>query len=559
MIEDDDIGKYLSMIGNFTHDKNQEPVVSSQVNPATPIQGFVDPTCDIRGKDKMRFGNNVIIQRDCWINIAYNNPNSSIMIDIGEGSNIGRRCTISAANRIEIGKYVLLAPNVFITDHNHEYQHAGIPIMHQGITTHSDRVRIGDGSWIGINSIILGNVTIGRHSVIGSNSVVTKDIPDYCVAVGNPCRVIKVFDISTGKWLRVQDSREVLEYTSKRDDLLDYVVPITRLKSLQIEVSSFCNLQCPQCFQHAGAHRKAFFTRELWGNRVSPILAQLDEIHLVGIGEPLLCQDFFSFVQDSIRHNVIVHTTSNMQLVDERIAEKIVLSGIRNLSFSCDGISAATYESIRVKGSFRKLEKSLEMINRLKSKHNSPFPVLILNFGAIRRNIEDLPGVVEFAKRHNVAQIIAYHDVIYVPELKEESLYRYQGLSDQKFAEAKRLADRYNIQMFFPGLFQHPTKQRKESPYCGYPYSHLYIYSDGRVGPCCMDFPDRYNLGNIIDSSIEEVWNSAPILSLRKELGVNPSKTCRFCVRHGKMDISDPRYLFRFQGSEEYLKTISER
>lgn len=50
---------------------------------------------------------------------------------------------------------------------------------------------IGDGSYIGINTVIVGNVKIGKHCVIGANSVVTKDVPDYSVAVGIPARVIK--------------------------------------------------------------------------------------------------------------------------------------------------------------------------------------------------------------------------------------------------------------------------------------------------------------------------------------------------------------------------------
>lgn len=63
--------------------------------------------------------------------------------------------------------------------------------MDQGIVQKGQKVSIGDGSYIGINSVIVGNVKIGKHCVIGANSVVTKDVPDYCVAVGCPARVIK--------------------------------------------------------------------------------------------------------------------------------------------------------------------------------------------------------------------------------------------------------------------------------------------------------------------------------------------------------------------------------
>jgi acetyltransferase-like isoleucine patch superfamily enzyme len=152
----------------------------------------------------MAFGKGVVIQKDCWLNIAFSNPVKGPMIVIDEGTDIGRRCTLSAANRILIGKFVLIAPNVFIADTHHEYRNVGIPIMHQGITTHNDEVTIGDETWIGINAVIMGNVKVGRHCVIGANAVVTKDIPDYCVAVGNPAKVVKTFDVNNGQWVNVE-------------------------------------------------------------------------------------------------------------------------------------------------------------------------------------------------------------------------------------------------------------------------------------------------------------------------------------------------------------------
>ena len=112
-------------------------------------------------------------------------------VKIGRGSEIGERCRISIANSLEIGKKVLLSPNVYITDCDHEYRNIKIPVIDQGIVQRGQRVSIGEGSYIGINAVIVGNVKIGKHCVIGANSVVTKDVPDYCVAVGSPTRVIK--------------------------------------------------------------------------------------------------------------------------------------------------------------------------------------------------------------------------------------------------------------------------------------------------------------------------------------------------------------------------------
>ena len=63
-------------------------------------------------------------------------------------------------------------------------------------------MEIGDGSWLGTHVVIAGNVKIGKHCVIGANSVVTKDIPDYCVAAGIPAKIIKKYNFDTCTWDR---------------------------------------------------------------------------------------------------------------------------------------------------------------------------------------------------------------------------------------------------------------------------------------------------------------------------------------------------------------------
>lgn len=119
---------------------------------------------------------------------------------ISEGTEIGERCRISIANSLKIGKKVLLSPNIYITDCDHEYRDANVAVIDQGVNQKNQNVSIGDGSYIGINSVIVGNVSIGKHCVIGANSVVTKNVPDYCVAVGSPAKVIRKYDFEISEW-----------------------------------------------------------------------------------------------------------------------------------------------------------------------------------------------------------------------------------------------------------------------------------------------------------------------------------------------------------------------
>lgn len=120
-------------------------------------------------------------------------------IFIGDQVIINMNCTFVDNNIIEIGDNVLIASNVQIYTATHSTKlHERVVAdweAGEGICkTYALPVRINDGAWIGGGAIILPGVTIGKNSVIGAGSIVTHSIPDNCVAVGNPCRVIKQID-----------------------------------------------------------------------------------------------------------------------------------------------------------------------------------------------------------------------------------------------------------------------------------------------------------------------------------------------------------------------------
>ncbi len=121
-------------------------------------------------------------------------------IFIGNDVIIGPNCTFVDNATIRIGNCVMIAPNVQIYTAYHPIlpeeryifqRKEGDPIY---FNTCADPVEIKDGAWIGGGVIILPNVTIGKNSIIGAGSVVTRSIPDNCVAFGNPCRPDKFFD-----------------------------------------------------------------------------------------------------------------------------------------------------------------------------------------------------------------------------------------------------------------------------------------------------------------------------------------------------------------------------
>jgi acetyltransferase-like isoleucine patch superfamily enzyme len=118
---------------------------------------------------------------------------------------IGNRCVLGYNNHISsvrdvvIEDDVLTANNVYISDNLHTYEDIETPIIQQSVRFKRG-VRIGRGSWIGENVCVIG-AKIGRNCVIGANSVVTRDIPDYSVAVGAPAKVIRQYDHHERRWV----------------------------------------------------------------------------------------------------------------------------------------------------------------------------------------------------------------------------------------------------------------------------------------------------------------------------------------------------------------------
>jgi acetyltransferase-like isoleucine patch superfamily enzyme len=190
---------YLSKrYDTFRRDRFQRYIRSlfSSFGPGSSIE---QPATITRG-DLMQIGSNVCIRTNAWI---YARPHPEVKgqnLVVGDNSYIGRFIHICAYHSVHIGKNALIADKVFITSADHRYEDIRRPIIEQELTL--GPVFIGDNVWIGENAVIMHGVTIGNHCVVGANSVVKKNIPDYCVVVGQPARIIKRYDFDSGKWVR---------------------------------------------------------------------------------------------------------------------------------------------------------------------------------------------------------------------------------------------------------------------------------------------------------------------------------------------------------------------
>lgn len=126
-----------------------------------------------------------------------------IRLKIGQGTAIQPHVHIGAAHQVILGKHVLIASNVYITDHDHDWLDPMDPASTNSRLL-TGPVHIGDYTWLGENVMVLKGVTIGERSVVGAGSIVTRDIPPMSIAVGSPAKVIRRYDTDLKKWMPVQ-------------------------------------------------------------------------------------------------------------------------------------------------------------------------------------------------------------------------------------------------------------------------------------------------------------------------------------------------------------------
>jgi maltose O-acetyltransferase len=165
------------------------PLINAQVRirgkARLPLSVRLTGRIHLRGDGEVEFGQGVTLLGDV-VPIEFVSHKGAC-ISIGDHTFINYGSSISAYEQVKIGRHCLLGHHTLILDRN---EHG---VEHREVVPPSAPVVIEDHVWIGSRSIILPGIFVGHHSVVGAGSVVTKDIPANCLAVGNPARVVRRF------------------------------------------------------------------------------------------------------------------------------------------------------------------------------------------------------------------------------------------------------------------------------------------------------------------------------------------------------------------------------
>jgi MoaA/NifB/PqqE/SkfB family radical SAM enzyme len=323
---------------------------------------------------------------------------------------------------------------------------------------------------------------------------------------------------------------------------------------LQIEPVGQCNLRCQMCsipFRQDGPPYgpPAFMPFETFVNLLDQFPGAR-ELQLQGLGEPMMHPRFFEMVAHAAQKGLIVSTNTNLTLLNPQRAERCVSSGLDMLHVSLDAATAETYERIRVRAHFERVLANLQLLLETRRRLGSARPGVRIVAVAMRQSLHELPALVRLAARFGIAEVFVQHLCHEYGEsnlppryLPMRSFVQEQTLLDEDparvaehFAAAQAAARALGVQLRLPSTTLRPRRPGAGTPgagrpRCDWPWRGAYVDFRGHALPCCMvSTADRIQLGNMVESGVQAVWNGAAYEAFRAQLCTDaPPEPCRFC------------------------------
>ncbi|HJD15959.1 MAG TPA: acyltransferase [Candidatus Enterococcus stercoripullorum] len=163
------------------------------------FMSYIGKPCFIEGAKRIHIGSKTRIFPGIRMEAHGNGK-----ISIGDNCAIEQNVHLTAAdNALVIEDNVTILANSFITNINHNYENISCSVLEQGFNVKN--TRIGEGCFIGHGAAIQAGTILGKHCIVGTNSVVKGEFPDYCVIVGAPAKIIKVYNKDSEKWERFEN------------------------------------------------------------------------------------------------------------------------------------------------------------------------------------------------------------------------------------------------------------------------------------------------------------------------------------------------------------------
>lgn len=337
------------------------------------------------------------------------------------------------------------------------------------------------------------------------------------------------FPDDQGFWLDERDGSLILH--PRRPDA----------RKLYIEATTGCNLQCRTCIRNIWSDpdenmSMATFERIL---ESLPALPQLERVVFTSFGEPLTHPNILDMLEAIRRLDLKVTLGSNGMLLKPAIVRELIRLGVDRLMVSIDGASPETFAGVRGVA-LAQIVENLHGLNAMKRQMSSPFPILGAEFVIMKSNVAELGDVAHLAGSLGAVRVVVSNVLPYTEDMRAEVLYGYEPIPTFKSSSWALKSDAWVMWATQELPRMHWGAERR----CRFVQERAIVVGwDGTVSPCyalshnysyyaidgCQKRVSRYDLGNVNQQSLAEIWMAEDYTRFRSEVMSYHFPSCPDC------------------------------
>lgn len=300
-------------------------------------------------------------------------------------------------------------------------------------------------------------------------------------------------------------------------------------RRLVLELTNACNLNCTMCGRTAAEFQPTVFQIE-WLRYFEPYLDTIEEVTLMGWGEPTLHPNFVEMLELIHSHDARIYfCTNGMRL--ESLTNAIFENHVDVFAVSLDGACAETNNRIRRGSDFNRIVKSLREIKARQKKEGLDYPYVNFVFCAMRSNLHELPDLVRLAADIGLEEVKVVYLTAFDNAMAKEVLWNDRSEVEEVFQKAAELGEEVGVTLKLPYLQGNDPAAEAPHRDCFVAYRDFFLGSDGLVRPC-MSTPVHFFPFDV-RKPFMEMWNDVHYQSYRTSVNDRQlmDKACSRCYQ----------------------------
>lgn len=300
-------------------------------------------------------------------------------------------------------------------------------------------------------------------------------------------------------------------------------------RRLVLELTNACNLNCVMCGRNAAEFKPIFFSMDNFYS-LEPLLDTVEEVTLMGWGEPTIHPHFNEMMEVIHRHSARIYFCTNGMTL-KKIKEAVFDCQVDVFAVSLDGAKDATNSRIRRGSKLEQITGDLKDIVQVKKERGLDYPWINFVFCAMKSNIRELPDLVRLAAEIGIEEVKVVYLTVFQEELLHETLWDEKELVRTVFEEAVRVADELGIVMKLPHIQGEDEAGEREHKDCFVAWRDFFLGSDGYVRPCMSTPVKLFRYDKEIP--FMEMWNAPAFQEYRKSVNETDrmDEPCRLCYQ----------------------------